>query len=702
MPANKITRRSFIAGSSAVLAAYVAAACTPTAAPEPTAAPAATTAPSGASPEPVTGCPPQPEGPVLTDLPADAGEREVQQIVYNTPLDYGAATGGQITQFCESPMWTEMVNKGELPPVEERLPVEPVVVQPEETIGKYGSYMTVVVKGDYETGVNYLRTLDPLTNFSPQGDTIPNVVQSWDISEDGKEITLNLRKGIKWSDGVPYTADDIMFWWDNVVLNKELTPTPSAMYTRNGELGTLVKIDDFTVKFTFSAPYGLWVTYLGRWGGPRGITNYCKHYMEQFHPDFTDEATIQAAMEVEGFEEWSDFFGYMVSNENPDKPQVYAWLPTVRPPQPIQTYVRNPYYWKVDTAGNQLPYIDELRNVRVEDDEALLLKTIAGEMDWPQGIPGGMANLPMLKEYQEEVGYRFAYGDWMPNSFCNIMFNYTHPEEARRELYNDDRFRQALSVAIDREELIKLIWKGGVYASQVAPHRGAPYYGESELFQSYAQFDPDLCNSMLDEIGLTERDSDGYRLGLDGQPMLLVISATTAWPSESPEVMELVAGYWAEVGINATVKPETGQLWGARHSAGEHDVSCRGAHFGGGPVHPSLNGNTFCLSGWQWAPDWALWIDTNGEQGAEPPEDVKRIREIREQVLAESDPAKQDELINEVFKIHMEHIWSIGLVVDDPYLTRMIVVHNRIRNVPTRMASFEFHPNVPQSFFVNE
>ena len=110
MPANKITRRSFIAGSSAVLAAYVAAACTPTAAPEPTAAPAATTAPSGASPEPVTGCPPQPEGPVLTDLPADAGEREVQQIVYNTPLDYGAATGGQITQFCESPVWTEMVN----------------------------------------------------------------------------------------------------------------------------------------------------------------------------------------------------------------------------------------------------------------------------------------------------------------------------------------------------------------------------------------------------------------------------------------------------------------------------------------------------------------------------------------------------------------------------------------------------------------
>ena len=166
--------------------------------------------------------------------------------------------------------------------------------------------------------------------------------------------------------------------------------------------------------------------------------------------------------------------------------------------------------------------------------------------------------------------------------------------------------------------------------------------------------------------------------------------------------MELVRGYWEEVGIKATVTPEEGTLWNTRHNAGEHDLSARGAHFGGGPVHPTLNGNTFCLSGWQWAPDWALWLDSDGERGVEPPEDVKRIREIREEVLAEPDPAKQDEMIMEVFQIHMDNLWSIGLVVDDPAVSRMVVVHNRIRNVPTKLASFEYHPNVPASFFVNE
>jgi len=164
----------------------------------------------------------------------------------------------------------------------------------------------------------------------------------------------------------------------------------------------------------------------------------------------------------------------------------------------------------------------------------------------------------------------------------------------------------------------------------------------------------------------------------------------------------LVRGYWAEVGINASVTPEEGTLWNTRHTAGEHDISSRGAHFGGGPVHPTLNNNAFCLSGWQWAPEWAQWLDTNGEQGVEPPDDVKKIRELREQILAESDAAKQDELINQVFQIHMDNLWSIGLVVDDPGTTRMIVVHNRIRNVPTRLASFEYQPNVPPSFFVNE
>ncbi|MEZ4835120.1 MAG: ABC transporter substrate-binding protein [Caldilineaceae bacterium] len=266
------------------------------------------------------------------------------------------------------------------------------------------------------------------------------------------------------------------------------------------------------------------------------------------------------------------------------------------------------------------------------DVEAALLKTIAGELDFVRAL--GQSNLPILSDNKEGGNYRFAYADWMPNSYGNIMFNFTTEDEAKHELYNNKQFRQALSVAINRDEIVKLIYKGGVFASQVAPLRGDPYHGESDLFQSWAQFDPDLANQMLDDIGLTERDADGYRLGPDGNELLLVISATTAWPAETAELMELVKGYWDTVGIRATVTPEAGELWSTRHNAGEHDLSARGAHFGGGPVHPTLNSNTFALANWQWSPDWALWMDTNGEQGVEPPDEVKRLLEIREQIWA--------------------------------------------------------------------
>jgi len=642
------------------------------------------------------------EGVILTDEPADAGERPVEMRVYNSPADFAAESGEALETFGEAPELAEAVANGELPPVEDRLPVEPIVVKPDEAIGKYGGPMLMDIQGQNtvhnEVGSWWL--MEPLTIHSPQGEIIPNVATGWEWSDDYTTLTLDIREDIKWSDGEPFTAEDILFWWNDVILNDELTPSPHTLLTRGGELAELAMIDDYTIQFSFIEPYALFTTYLGSWGFPRSApTSHPKHYLTQFHPDYADMADIEALMEDEGFDTWADFFAQMNSVDNPDKPTIGAWIPQEWPPQPIQTHRRNPYYWKVDSAGNQLPYIGEIRSIRTADYEATLLKTIAGDLDFSRM---GSRDLPLLSENKESGDYRFAYADWMPNSFCNIMFNYNSPDPVKRELYNDARFRHALSVAINREEIIQLIYKGGVFASQVAPLRGEPYHGESELFQSYTQYDPELANQWLDEIGLTERDADGFRLGLDGEELLLVISATTAWPSETPEVMEIVRGYWADVGINATVKPEAGQLWGSRHNAGEHDVSARGAHFGGGPVHPTLNSNTFALSGWQWAPEWALWLDTDGEQGVEPPDDVKRLREIREAILGEPDESKRNELMQEVFEIHMDNIWSIGLVVDDPRFGQLTVVKNRLRNVVTWSISGEWYPTVPASWFINE
>jgi peptide/nickel transport system substrate-binding protein len=645
---------------------------------------------------------PAADGPILTDAPADAGERPVQAQVYNSPEEYAAATGSTISGYNEAPELAELVASGALPPVEERLPAAPVVVSPEEAIGKYGGPLRMSITGQNtlvnEVGNHWV--VEPLTVHSPQGEIVPNVAQSWEWSDDNKVLTLSLREGIKWSDGVPFTADDVVFWWEDVVLNTELTPAPPTLLTRGGEMGVLTKIDDYTVQIAFSEPYALFTTYLGSWGFSRGApTGHPRHYLSQFHPNYAEMESIEAGMEEGGFDTWTDYFTQMAGTSNPDKPTIGAWMPEDWPPQSLEVHTRNPYYWKVDSAGNQLPYIGEIWSTRTADREATILKTIAGELDFSRT---GSIDLALLTDNKASGNYRFAYADWMPNSFGNIMFNFTTADEVKRELYNDVNFRRALSVAIDREEIIKLIYKGGVFASQVAPMRGAPYFGESELFQSWTQFDPELTNQMLDEIGLTERDSEGFRLAPNGEELLLIISATAAWPAETPELMELVKGYWANVGIKATVTPEAGQLWTARHNAGEHDISARGAHFGGGPVHPTLNSNTFALAGWQWAPDWALWLDTNGEQGVEPPDDVKRLREIREQILGEADEAVRNELIQEVFQIHMDNLWSIGLVVDDPRFGQLAVVHNRLRNVVTHSVSGEWYPTVPAHWFINE
>lgn len=639
---------------------------------------------------------------ILTDKPADAGERPVQMDIYNSPADFEAAGGEKIAAFNEAPELAELVKSGALPPVAERLPAEPIVVKPEEAVGKYGGPLVMSITGQNEkvNEVGNWWLMEPLTIHSPKGVIVPNVAQGWEWSADYKTLKLSLRQGIKWSDGTPFTADDIMFWWEDVVLNTDLTPTPHTLLTRGGKVAELSKVDDATVQFVFAEPYALFTTYLGSWGFPRADpTSYPKHYLSKFHTKYGDAAEIEKLMKEQGFDTWVDFFKNQSAVTNPEKPTIGAWIPQELPPQPLQTHKRNPYYWKVDSAGNQLPYLGEIQSVRTADRQATLLKTIAGELDFSRT---GSIDLSLLADNKEKGNYRFAYADWMPNAFCNIMFNYDTPDPVKKPLYNDVRFRQALSVAINREEIIKLIYKGGVFASQVAPLRGEPYHGESELFQSFAQFDPDLANKLLDELGLTARDADGFRLGTDGNELLLIAYVNTSWPAECPEVMGIVKGYWEKAGIKLTVTPEAGELWGTRHNAGEHDLAVRGAHFGGGPVHPTLNGNTFALSGWQWAPQWAKWLDTNGAEGSEPPAEVKRIREIREQVMGEPDEAKRTAMLQEVFELHMANLWSIGIVVDDPKFGQLTVVNNRLRNVVTWSIAGEWYPMVPAHWFINE
>jgi peptide/nickel transport system substrate-binding protein len=609
----------------------------------------------------------------------DLGDEDPPPMAEETTSAVARAAG----EYGEAPMLARMVTNGELPPVEERLPEKPMVVEPINEIGKYGG----TIRLPFITWPQIQHWLhESLTAFAIDRSykTIPSLLESWEYLDDNKKIVFYMREGLKWSDGQPFTADDIMFWYEDVLLNETITPTVSGYYKRGGEVGVVEKIDEYTFSFTFAEPYPLFTTFLGSWGGLRGGQIMPKHYLSQFHPDYTDQEKIDAAMDKEGYQDWADFFGHQNDRNNPDKPSLHVWVPTNWDSEPIQVYERNPYQFRVDTAGNQLPYVDYIHSIKLEDQEAGLLKMMAGDLDQVHlGTIGGFRNYPLLMENREQGNYHLNHtADWMPNALCNIMFNFNIDDQTKSELYRQVDFRRAVSVAINRDEINKLIYKGQMIPSQIAPAFGEPYHGESEMFKVYTQHDPDLANELLDGLGMTKRDNEGYRLAPDGNRLSMIVHATTHWPSETVEVMELVAGYLEKVGLRLSVKPEQGSLWYTRHNAGEHDLSSRGSHFGGGPVPPTMNPNLFAMGGWQYAPQWALWLDTNGEQGVEPPADVKRLRELREEILIEPDRQKRIDLTMQALQIQMDNLWSIGIVVDDPHVGQRRVTTNRMKNLP--------------------
>ena len=220
--------------------------------------------------------------------------------------DYEEIIGKEL-EFGQAPQLRVKVAAGELPPVEERLPEEPLVVNPIEEIGEYGGVWRQVHTGrgdltqiDYHLNENLVKWSADFTEI------LPNVAKSWEFSEDARTVTFSIRKGIKWSDGVPFTVDDIMFWWEKIILNDDISPRKPSWLKSGGELATVEKIDDYTVEFSFALPYA---TILSQFVGSQGgRLFYPEHYLKQFHPDYTSMDKIEKMMEEEDYVVWANFF----------------------------------------------------------------------------------------------------------------------------------------------------------------------------------------------------------------------------------------------------------------------------------------------------------------------------------------------------------------------------------------------------------
>ncbi|MBN1813596.1 MAG: hypothetical protein JXA14_17285, partial [Anaerolineae bacterium] len=395
---KRINRREFLQLVAMSAAGAALTSCCPTeVTTEATTAP--TVAPTAVPPTPKPGEPTAAPTAAPTAVPATEeakigseliGKLEGPEIIRDTTLFP--------TTFGEAPALADMVAAGTLPPVEERLPdlEDLMVIKPLHEIGQYGGTWRRVFTGpaDHENG-NRINSSDKILHFDYTGSKVmPALAKDWDVSDDGKTITIYLRKGAKWSDGMPLTADDFLFWFEDIYSNPELVPTPFAEMQINGKPGVMKKIDDFTVAFEFPEPYSYFVyqlagsTGIGAGFATRGAFQnfgggYCPaHYLKQFLPKYSSEDEVNATAKDLGFDNWVSLIKNKYSwAHNPEVPTMTPWK-TVSPLNtPTWSMERNPYFWAVDTEGNQLPYIDEIVMTLAENTEVANLRAIAGEYD---------------------------------------------------------------------------------------------------------------------------------------------------------------------------------------------------------------------------------------------------------------------------------------------------------------------------------
>ncbi|MGQ9632385.1 MAG: ABC transporter substrate-binding protein [bacterium] len=591
-------------------------------------------------------------------------------------LAFGLASPAQM-KYKEAPMLAELVRAGKLPPVEERLPREPLVVPPVEEIGQYGGTWRRAWLGPSDSPGPSRITYDPILRWDRGGKTvIPGVAKGWEFSEGGRTLTLFLREGMKWSDGAPFTADDILFWYEDIIMNKEITPSKPSWLRVGGELGKVEKVDDYTIRLRFAQPYGILLEVLA-WSGD---IHAPKHYLKAFHPKYTPEGELQKLAKERGFEFWYQLF--QNRNDwiaNPDLPTLRAWKPTTPGTAPRFIMERNPYYWKVDTAGNQLPYIDRVVHDLVENTEVINFKAMAGELDM-QLRHLMIGNYTVLMENREKGNYRVLKWKAALGADAVLTPNLNHKDPVLHEIINDRRFRIALSIAINREEINELVYLGlgEPRAATVVPD--SPAYKE-EFARMYAEYDPDRANKLLDEMGLTGRDSEGFRLRPDGKTLALTIEVV---PVFGPwvDVSELVKEYWEAIGVKTAVKVEERSLFYARVQGAEHDVAVWSLDWALHPLVSPVRFIPYNAAGSRFAPLCGLWYESGGKSGVEPWGDLKRVVDLYERAKVTIDEMEKIRLAQEILRINAENVWSIGTVGLIPSTMALGVAKNNFRNVP--------------------
>jgi peptide/nickel transport system substrate-binding protein len=594
------------------------------------------------------------------------------------------------SKYKEAPMLAEQVKVGKLPPVDKRLPEDPLVVPVVERTGQYGGVWRRAFLGPADFN-NYVRVVyDALVRFSPDGAKIePKIAAGWQSSSDFKTWTIRLRKGARWSDGAPFTADDILFWYKDVVLNKDLMPAvPAWMRNGDGTPASVEKVDAQTVRFTYKQPATLFLTALANQdGGDRTYAVFIPaHYLKKFHPAYAKKEDIDKLVQAAGFKTWTELFAARNAPfENPERPTMAAWVPVTRVSDQVFTLRRNPYFVGVDPAGNQLPYLDEVRFTFFADIQALNLAAIAGELDM-QERHIQMTNYPVFKENEKSGKYRVITWPTFGGADAVVAFNQSYKADPEiGKLLATKEFRIALSHAINRDQIKQSAFLGLGEARQGVPAPWHPYFPGDEWAKKYTQSKPDEANKLLDGLGLTKKDAQGIRLLPSGKPVSIEISVVPAF-GEWRDVAQLVAKDWEKVGVKTVVQIRERALHFKMRDANELQTEMWNEDTSAFPftgnAKVDVRNNPILTTG----PLFAQWYQTKGKEGMEPPPPIKKIVELVDTARTVG-PDGQVKAAQEIFRIWADNLYEIGTIGLTPMIQGVVVANTRLRNVPTTLGN---------------
>ena len=593
---------------------------------------------------------------------------EVQKLVTPTALP---------TKFKESPVSAKMVADGTLPSVDERLTTEPLVIMPYDKIGQYGGQIrtgalsTSLIGGDGDM-VNQPQQMLRLTpNLREQ---VPNVLKDWSVSADFKTITMFMRKGLRWSDGQPCTADDVLYVHEDVILNTDLTPVVPEHLRPGGKPMVMEKLDDYSYKITFAAPVPYWpmlmmahkYDYWDQWINPA-------HYLKQFHIRYNPKANDLAKEAKRDF--WYQNIGDKRNRGlNKVTPTLLSMIAKEDNPERA-IWQRNPYFWITDNEGNQLPYIDTLSFSRDADLALHNAKIVGGSYDFV-GFDTSIQNYKTYTDAGPQGKYKVIL--WRSGKGSDVVYNVNcnygqigitdekKPEDPTRkmmrEIFLDDRFRHALAIAINREEVNQVLYFGNGVPRQMTVIPESRHF-KPEYAKAWAQYDVPAANKLLDELGLKWAPDKVHRLWPDGTPMII---AWDLYESETPKgpTTELIKEYWMKVGIEIAYKSITRTLLTQKIHANEEPMSLwhgdettdvlfymRPKYFA------PIDGDESC-----WGVLWGQWYLTLGKQGLEPPQYIKDLYDWMNEYLATG----SKEPVAKALASQAEHIWTLGVVGNAP------------------------------------